>query len=281
MLVSIVTINLNNLKGLQKTIDSVVTQIFKDFEWIIIDGGSTDGSRELIEQYADHFAYWVSEPDKGIYNAMNKGIKVAKGEYCLFMNSGDWLSSKQILSELFSSKLEADIVSCDVFFEKSNYASEVYYPSPDTISMEYFNHNSLPHQGSLIRKSLFTRYGYYDESLKIVSDWVFFVDVLINHNVSYQHIKLCLAHCETEGLSNNPKYSKIIEQETVNSLYQLMPRHADAYLLLQHMYQIDRDPQFQYFKTFRKTRLFWFIWGIHKRMKRIKQYCAKLSLKRD
>ena len=85
MKLSIITVNLNNREGLQKTIDSVVNQTFRDFEWIVIDGGSTDGSKELIEQYADHFAYWVSEPDKGIYNAMNKGIKVAKGEYLQFL----------------------------------------------------------------------------------------------------------------------------------------------------------------------------------------------------
>ena len=97
MKLSIITVNLNNRDGLQKTIDSVICQTFRDFEWIVIDGGSTDGSKELIEQYADHFAYWVSEPDKGIYNAMNKGIKVAKGEYLQFLNSGDSLWNETTL----------------------------------------------------------------------------------------------------------------------------------------------------------------------------------------
>ena len=78
MKLSIITINYNNKAGLQKTIDSVVAQTWRDFEWIIIDGGSTDGSKELIEQYQQHFAYWCSEPDKGVYNAMNKGIDKAK-----------------------------------------------------------------------------------------------------------------------------------------------------------------------------------------------------------
>ena len=80
MKLSIITVNYNNREGLQRTIDSVVSQTFRDFEWIVIDGGSTDGSKELIKQYADHFSYWVSEPDKGIYNAMNKGILKATGE---------------------------------------------------------------------------------------------------------------------------------------------------------------------------------------------------------
>ena len=91
MKLSIITINLNNREGLQKTIESVISQTFRDFEWIVIDGGSTDGSAELIKQYAAHFAYWVSESDKGIYNAMNKGIRQAKGEWLQFLNSGDQL----------------------------------------------------------------------------------------------------------------------------------------------------------------------------------------------
>ena len=83
MKLSIITINYNNRDGLQKTIESVVSQSFKDFEWIVIDGGSNDGSRELIERYAESISYWVSEPDNGIYNAMNKGIRVSKGDYLL------------------------------------------------------------------------------------------------------------------------------------------------------------------------------------------------------
>lgn len=77
---SIITINLNNYNGLKRTINSIISQTFTDYEWIVIDGGSTDGSRELIEQYSNLFAYWCSEPDKGIYNAMNKGIRHIKGE---------------------------------------------------------------------------------------------------------------------------------------------------------------------------------------------------------
>ena len=109
MKLSIITINYNNLAGLQKTIESVVSQTFRDFEWIVIDGGSVDGSRELIERYANSFSYWVSEPDKGIYNAMNKGIVVAKGDYLLFLNSGDWLCDEMALERSFSHHPTKDI----------------------------------------------------------------------------------------------------------------------------------------------------------------------------
>ena len=86
MKVSVITINYNNCDGLSRTIESVVKQSFKEYEYIVIDGGSTDGSADVIRKYADKIDYWVSESDKGIYNAMNKGIDVAKGEYCNFMN---------------------------------------------------------------------------------------------------------------------------------------------------------------------------------------------------
>ena len=107
---SIITVNLNNLEGLKKTYESVVCQTFTDYEWLVIDGGSTDGSREFIEQHQDKFAYWCSESDKGIYNAMNKGIVRAKGEYLNFMNSGDYFVSDKTLAKVFSREINVDIL---------------------------------------------------------------------------------------------------------------------------------------------------------------------------
>ena len=88
---TIITINFNHKEGLKRTIDSIVNQTFIGYEWIVVDGGSTDGSKELIEQYKDHFAWWCSEPDKGVYNAMNKGISHATGEALprLYISSGE------------------------------------------------------------------------------------------------------------------------------------------------------------------------------------------------
>ena len=143
MKLSIITINLNNRDGLQKTIDSVVSQTFRDFEWIVIDGGSTDGSKELIEQYADHFSYWVSEPDKGIYNAMNKGIKVAKGEYLQFLNSGDWLVDEKALERCFWHESKADIAYGDLWF--CNGEEKERYKYPNKLTLKYLYDFSLGH----------------------------------------------------------------------------------------------------------------------------------------
>ncbi|MGB8703989.1 MAG: glycosyltransferase, partial [Gillisia sp.] len=96
-LLSIITVNLNNLEGLKRTMQSVFEQTWQEFEYIVIDGGSSDGSKEYIEANSAKIDHWVSEPDKGIYNGMNKGIKVANGEYLLFLNSGDELSRRNIL----------------------------------------------------------------------------------------------------------------------------------------------------------------------------------------
>ena len=111
MKLSIITINLNNKNGLSETISSVIAQTFTDYEYIIIDGQSTDGSLEVIKQNANHINQWISENDHGIYNAMNKGLNLAKGEYCLFLNSGDSLYDSDVLQVLFSQSFTEDIIS--------------------------------------------------------------------------------------------------------------------------------------------------------------------------
>ena len=98
--ISIITINYNDKVGLKKTIESVINQTWRDFEFIVIDGGSTDGGKEILEQNSDKIDYWVSESDNGIFNAMNKGIKVATGDYLLFLNSGDWFYSSNVISDV-------------------------------------------------------------------------------------------------------------------------------------------------------------------------------------
>lgn len=202
MKLSIITVNLNNKSGLQKTFDSVVSQTFKDFEWIVIDGGSTDGSKELIEQYSNYMAYWVSEPDKGIYNAMNKGIKIAKGEYVNFMNSGDCYAKENVLERIFETPRTADVL--------------YGYMTRDTIDGEYVNlplmkkkltwmdfyYDGLPHQSSFIKKQLFERYGYYDENLKAVSDWTFFVKVFVYQNATYEFLPIKISVYLSGGVSD-------------------------------------------------------------------------------
>jgi glycosyltransferase involved in cell wall biosynthesis len=199
MRLSIITINYNNYEGLQKTINSVVSQTFKDFEWIIIDGGSTDGSKELIEQYADQFAFWVSEPDKGIYNAMNKGIRVAKGDYLQFLNSGDWLCDETALERCFSNNVMADVLYGDLYLYDKGQKREIVYP--ETLTLRLFYRRSLCHQSSFIRRELLSG-SLYSEENKIVSDWEFFLKQALN-NKHFKHINEFVICYDLSGISSN------------------------------------------------------------------------------
>ena len=199
MRLSIITVNLNNRDGLEKTINSVVAQTFKDFEWIVIDGGSTDGSRELIEQNAGHFSYWVSEPDKGIYNAMNKGIKKAKGNYLLFLNSGDWLISSISLDESINNQLDADVLYGNVqFFKDGVKVGERVYD--DALSLKFVIDNSLAHNCSFIKRELLASQGY-NECYRIVSDKEFFLKQMLA-NKQFVHINSFVSCFSMDGISS-------------------------------------------------------------------------------
>lgn len=202
---SIITINYNNCEGLRRTLESVVSQTFRDFEYIVIDGGSTDGSKELIEQYADRIDYWVSEPDKGIYNAMNKGIAVAKGVYCNFMNSGDSFVDSSVLDKLVKERLVSDIIvgrsrGVKVTGDRIDF---VYVSNPpQNITAKYLFDHSLNHQACFIRTCLLKK-NNYREDLKIVSDWAFFFDELILRDATYQCLDCIVCNYDTEGVSSN------------------------------------------------------------------------------
>lgn len=199
MKLSIITINYNNLEGLRKTICSVVSQSWRDFEWIVVDGGSTDGSRELIEDYAAKgcFAWWCSEPDKGVYNAMNKGIRHAQGEYLNFMNSGDCFHSDNILKFVFSKDRLCDVLYGDVVYVESSGKRMLRAKNPLTLSHLYFS--TIYHQSSFIKKTVFGSSGY-DESLRIVSDWSKWLELVLE-NKTFEYLESPIADMDTTGIS--------------------------------------------------------------------------------
>lgn len=244
MKLSIITVNLNNREGLQKTIDSVVSQTFKDFEWIVIDGGSTDGSRELIEQYADHFAYWISEPDKGIYNAMNKGIKVAKGEYLQFLNSGDWLFNNNTLSSVWETgePKTADIIYGTIIPGFS-------WTIPHVLTLDFFLDATLFHQSTFIHRKLFAD-NPYDEKYNIVSDRKFFIEQIILRNASFQAIDTEISNYQEGGVCSDGEKTenelKMVLSELFSpmelDLFQRFINHKYAYMTPYYNY-IDQHPK--------------------------------------
>ncbi len=211
MKISIITVNYNNREGLIKTIESVIYQSYTDYEYIIIDGGSIDGSVEVIKEYSDHITYWVSERDKGVYNAMNKGIAQAKGTYVNFMNSGDTFYDPNTLENACTLMDN----NCDFVIGKD------YNQDPDTgevfttilptrISMAALYVWTLPHQSAFIRRALFND-SPYDETLRIVADWKFYLEKIVYEGKTVQLLDMIICNREQEGMSIS-QASKTIEE---------------------------------------------------------------------
>lgn len=209
---SIITINLNNKDGLETTIKSVVEQTYNDFEYIVIDGNSNDGSKDVILKYSDKITIWRSEADTGIYNAMNKGIKLAKGKYCLFLNSGDYLYSQGILSNVFNQDITWDIEYGNMIIEDENHEKSLG-EMPDEITLEQMIKDTLWHPVSFIKRDLFEKYGYYREDLKIVSDYDFFLKNIIINKVTTRHISIPIAVFALGGMSSMLKNVQLLKSE--------------------------------------------------------------------
>ncbi len=200
--ITIITINLNNAIGLRKTIESVINQPCKFFEYIIIDGGSKDDSVTIIKTYEDQIYYWISEPDTGIYNAMNKGIMKANGDYCLFLNSGDYLT-ENLFDKLFEVNFKADIVYGNIIlcYNDGSQSRDIGAGRDELTFYDFFAGNSIRHQGAFIKTSLFKAYGMYNESYEIVSDWAFFLKVVIFEGVSVKYLNIDIAYFDPYGIS--------------------------------------------------------------------------------
>jgi glycosyltransferase involved in cell wall biosynthesis len=229
---SIITINYNNLEGLKRTVESVVNQTWREFEYIVIDGGSTDGSAEYIESQSDEINYWVSEPDKGIYNAMNKGILKSTGEYLLFLNSGDHLFNNEVLSKCNLNLNFYDLITFNIQIVGDKYSRIINYP--EKLRFSYLFINVVCHQSTFIKKELFKFVGLYDESLKISSDWKFMILALFKYHFSYCKVNETLATYYLDGIS-----SDLVNREMLNNeRKQVLEEYFEAYLLDYELFAI-------------------------------------------
>lgn len=222
MRISIITINFNHKEGLKRTIESVVSQSIHDFEWIIIDGGSTDGSKALLEQYDNYITFWVSERDYGIYNAMNKGIRKSSGDYLLFLNSGDYLYNCQTIEKVLLTNCKSDLIIGKLAKEINNkMIIEPGYENSQLTAADIFL-KPVPHQATFINRKLFEKFGFYDESFKIVSDWKFFLYTIVFGNVSVELLNIPISVFECNGISETNARINIIERDKV--LKELFPK---------------------------------------------------------
>lgn len=208
---TIITINYDNLEGLKRTVESVINQTWQEFEYIVIDGGSTDGSAEFIESQKEHFDYWVSESDKGIYNAMNKGIMKATGEYLLFLNSGDCFYKNTVLLDNNEAIKNFDLIYFNIEFVNTKSSKIISYAQK--LRFTDFYSGTLCHQSTLIKKYLFDKLGLYDENLKLVSDWKFFILALFKYNCSYAKIDAIFTTYYLDGISSNSFNQELLKEE--------------------------------------------------------------------
>lgn len=197
--VSVITVNRNNAASLEKTIQSVIAQTFADFEYIIIDGNSADGSVDVIRKYADHVSFWCSEPDTGPYDAMNKGVEHAAGEWCIFMNSGDRFADEHVLSNVFSA---ADASACDVIYGDviSTFSWGELKKVPEPID-GIETHMVFCHQSSLVRTAL-AKELKFDTGYKIAADFNLF-RTLYKHGGRFRYVPVVIAVYNAEdGISS-------------------------------------------------------------------------------
>lgn len=221
MKLSIITINYNNLLGFQRTMNSILTQTTRDFEWIIIDGGSTDGLKELLTQNDNEITYWCSEPDNGIYNAMNKGVQHANGEYCLFLNSGDILCAPNIMEKISEISFQSEIVSFDMYVDTQT--SKGYRKFPDFVDAYWLYDHYLPHPSSWIKRKLLLSIPY-DETYRIISDWIFFYEALVMCDCSYQHVATPISVFYRDGISCDPIHMEQAYMERKRYLQTRFPK---------------------------------------------------------
>lgn len=232
MRLSIITINYNNAEGIRKTLASVAVQSYKQIEHIIVDGGSTDGSVDIIKEYADaskHTVVWSSEQDKGIYDGMNRGIKKATGDYIQILNSGDVLASSDVTERMVAALPEGVSIfygnmlkSYDgkTIINRDTCGSGMYTPE----SFLYFYKGTLNHDCAYIRRDLFDKYGLYNEEMKICSDWEWYVKAIAIGGEKAVYTDIDVTIFDMNGVSEcGGKNADLIKKERREYLEQILP----------------------------------------------------------
>lgn len=271
MTLTIITINYNNAEGLRKTLASVASQTYADIEHVIVDGGSTDGSVEIIREYARangahagsltnncHQIHWLSEPDNGIYHAMNKGIRMATGEYIEILNSGDILFDANVTQrmierlEQINAEKEENVGILYGNMIKVNATGKMVGKSGYTeYSLRQFYSSTLNHDCAYIRKDLFDKYGLYDENLKIVSDWKWYLQAIGLGQVKPKYVDIDVTIFDDGGISETNLVLRNTERRKV--LEEILPP-AVLWDYDTHAFEMEQ------MKRLRRWKLYWMVY---------------------
>ena len=260
MRLSIITVNYNNREGLVRTARSVVEQTFSDFECMVVDGGSTDGSVGVIQEYADRIAWSVSEPDGGIYEAMNKGLDRASGEYVQFLNSGDSFIDQTVLERVFDDQDLSDVnygdqwcLSGGKVVEKRSY--------PDAVDLAYLFRNPLGHQASFIKTSVAKAHPY-KVNYTISADRAFFLELYLSGS-GFHHIDLPVVYFDTEGIGSRESTKELRREQ----LYQIKRELLPPRVVDDIEYLMVKSAEFDFVKRIPPLR---WVYSFFKWLKRVK-----------
>ena len=219
MKISVITISFNAVSFIEKTIKSVVSQSSANYEYIIVDGGSQDGTTDIIKKYDNLITKWISEPDNGIYNAMNKGVAMATGDFCIFMNAGDVFYADDVLERVMPhlDGKYAIVMGNQIYVSKNRFHH--YGLHWRTVTLRSIFRGSLYHQASFIKRIDLLNTPY-DESLRMVSDWKLAHELLIWQNKSYKGIDINICLFDNDGITNRQVELRTKEcKDVLDSLY--------------------------------------------------------------
>ncbi|MGE0078239.1 MAG: glycosyltransferase family 2 protein [Bacteroidales bacterium] len=248
MKVSIVTVVYNGSLSIRTAIESVLNQTYGDIEYIVVDGASTDGTIDIVKSYGDRIHKFISEPDKGIYNAMNKGIRLASGEIVGILNSDDFFTRSDVIERVVNSfSNDIDAIFGDIQFVKPNKLDKIVrYYSSKHFSLKRFRFGFMPaHPSFYTRRHFFNEFGYYKEEYRIGADFELLLRYLFDYKLRYKYLSFPFVTMRTGGISNrNMKSNIILNKEILKACKENNLRTNLLFIYLKYFIKV-----FEYFGT--------------------------------
>lgn len=215
--ISVVTVCFNSAETLESTILSVINQTYPDVEYIVIDGGSTDGTVDIIKKYAHRIAYWVSEPDNGIYDAMNKGVRAATGDYMNFMNAGDCFYDNRVIERCVPYlKTDPDVAFGSVYGINPTGDNAEVKPHPFYKQTRKRKYPGICHQGTFVKSALQKQHGF-DTRYSIAADFNL-LSIIYRDGGKFFEMPHCIATYETTGFSTRDHRQRMREFAEISGL---------------------------------------------------------------
>jgi glycosyltransferase involved in cell wall biosynthesis len=219
---SIITVCKNTEQTIERTIRSVLEQNFKDYEYIIVDGASADKTLEITKKYKRQINKMISEPDAGIYDAMNKGIKAAAGEYLLFLNAGDFLLHENVLTVANAGIMQNPV---DIFYGNilvlDEHKGSAWIHQIGQVNKKKMFTNTIPHPSAFMARECFTKVGFYDTRWRICADYAWFLKAILKTKCAHQYFDFAVSVFRLGGISSNPEYTsaQLSERELIQAQY--------------------------------------------------------------